>query len=327
MASNIYYKIDGNNIYYSNQAKVGYDLKEDNSKLSDGKNVIVKLNQNNQFIFPTGDGFPENASYLFYGATNTSFSNIDKWVVDSNSTTLRGLFQNCVNVTSLDLSGWDTSNVYDLTDMFNGCTNLSTLNTSTWNTSHVNSMARMFKGCSSFEELFLNHFSVAGVETVANMFENCTSAKLISIKGWDFGSGVQKYVNVTSMFENCTSLLCVNANSTNFKNVNWADRVFYNCGELRDVVVSENTDWYSDLHPSMKNMFYGCINIYNYDRTVNGETKANDREGGYFKVGDVVPSYKTTVYEKAFGYWRKTEIYEKFSGNWINIEEVTSYNG
>ena len=44
MISNIYYKIDGNNIYYSNKGLVGYELKDNNDKVSEGKNVIIQPN-------------------------------------------------------------------------------------------------------------------------------------------------------------------------------------------------------------------------------------------------------------------------------------------
>ena len=37
------------------------------------------------------------------------------------------MFSNCSDLTSLDLSGWDTSNVIYMNGMFNGCVNLKTI--------------------------------------------------------------------------------------------------------------------------------------------------------------------------------------------------------
>ena len=37
---------------------------------------------------------------------------------------MNNMFENCSGLTSLDLSGWDTSKVTTMTNMFNGCSNL-----------------------------------------------------------------------------------------------------------------------------------------------------------------------------------------------------------
>ena len=37
------------------------------------------------------------------------------------------MFDGCSGLTSLDLSGWDTSNVTDMRGMFNGCSKLKTI--------------------------------------------------------------------------------------------------------------------------------------------------------------------------------------------------------
>ena len=37
------------------------------------------------------------------------------------------MFDGCSGLTSLDLSGWDTSNVNYMSEMFNGCSNLTSI--------------------------------------------------------------------------------------------------------------------------------------------------------------------------------------------------------
>ena len=44
-----------------------------------------------------------------------------------NITDIKGIFQYCSGLTSLDLSGWDTSNVTDMYSMFKGCTSLTSI--------------------------------------------------------------------------------------------------------------------------------------------------------------------------------------------------------
>ena len=70
-------------------------------------------------------------------------------ICDSGVTDIRKLFQFCENLTTLDVSSFDTSNVTTMEYMFNGCQNLTTLNLSNFNTSNVNYMSGMFKNCNS----------------------------------------------------------------------------------------------------------------------------------------------------------------------------------
>lgn len=69
--ANVYIHVDGSTIYYTNEAKEGYTLRPEYSQDSGGKFVVVEL-YNNKFILP------ENSSYLFYNATNTSFNDMNK---------------------------------------------------------------------------------------------------------------------------------------------------------------------------------------------------------------------------------------------------------
>lgn len=70
-----------------------------------------------------------------------------------NITDIKGIFQYCSGLTSLDLSGWDTSNVSYISYMFNDCTSLTSLDLSGWNMSNVTSMYNMFIGCTSLTSI------------------------------------------------------------------------------------------------------------------------------------------------------------------------------
>ena len=72
---------------------------------------------------------------------------------------MSGMFNYCRGLTSLDLSGWNTSNVTDMASMFNGCSGLTSLDLSKWDTSNVTSMYSMFHGCSK-----LNIIRMVGCE-------------------------------------------------------------------------------------------------------------------------------------------------------------------
>ncbi len=58
-------------------------------------------------------------------------------------------FCGCSDLTSLDVSGWDTSAVTNMCLLFGGCSALTALDLSGWDTSAVTYMVDMFKGCSA----------------------------------------------------------------------------------------------------------------------------------------------------------------------------------
>ena len=65
------------------------------------------------------------------------------------------MFWNCKNLTSLDLSNFNTENVTTMNDMFSGCKNLTSLNLSNFNTENVTYMEYMFYGCKNLTDVTL----------------------------------------------------------------------------------------------------------------------------------------------------------------------------
>ena len=56
------------------------------------------------------------------------------------------MFSGCISLESLDLSGWDTSNVKIMPGMFFNCRNLKSLDLSGWDTSNAHK-ENMFFDC------------------------------------------------------------------------------------------------------------------------------------------------------------------------------------
>lgn len=86
------------------------------------------------------------------------------------------LFNNCSNLTTLDVSKLDTSKVTDISNMFRSCSNLTTMDVSNLNVSNVTNMNSMFYDCSKLS-------TIGPVDTAsgwqhtptdyASMFFNC----------------------------------------------------------------------------------------------------------------------------------------------------------
>ncbi|MBR4462806.1 MAG: BspA family leucine-rich repeat surface protein [Erysipelotrichaceae bacterium] len=89
-------------------------------------------------------------------------------------------FNDCEAMTSIALSGFDTSDVTDMRDMFHGCESLTSLDLSSLNTTKVADTTAMFYGCTSLESLDLSSFNTSNVERMEDMFLDCPS--LTSVK-------------------------------------------------------------------------------------------------------------------------------------------------
>ena len=65
---------------------------------------------------------------------------------------MSGMFFGCSGLSSLDVSGFDTSSVTSMNGMFESCSSLTTLDVSGWDASSVTkAMGSMFSGCSSLD--------------------------------------------------------------------------------------------------------------------------------------------------------------------------------
>ncbi|EAC7083896.1 BspA family leucine-rich repeat surface protein [Listeria monocytogenes] len=106
-------------------------------------------------------------------------------VVASGS--LSSLFEDAVNVTSLDLSDFDTSNVTDMHDMFWAVSGLTSLDLSDFDTSNVTNMLYMFNGASKLQNLTLgDKFQFVGTNAI---LPNPTPTANYTGKWQNVGSG------------------------------------------------------------------------------------------------------------------------------------------
>lgn len=134
-------------------------------------------------------------------STDESISGQATVTCDSKVTDMNHMFYFCSNLTSLDLSSFDTSNVTDMAYMFNSCRSLTTLDSSNFNTSKVTNMYAMFEYCSNLTSLDLSNFDTSNVTDMGYMFRYCSS--LTSIKGMIDLKSCESYVD---MFYNCSKL-------------------------------------------------------------------------------------------------------------------------
>ena len=84
------------------------------------------------------------------------------------------MFSNCSNLTSLDVSKFDTSKVTNMSYMFSNCSNLTSLDLSSFNTANVEYMSYMFAYCDSLKTIYVSDsWTVDNVTNYSSMFYGC----------------------------------------------------------------------------------------------------------------------------------------------------------
>lgn len=143
-----------------------------------------------------------DASYLFYGGAR--FDYFDGLLKSCTSvTSAKSMFQNCYELTTLDLSSFDTSNVTTMDGMFYNCNELTTLNLSGFDTSNVTSFVTMFSGCPKLLELDVSSFDTSNATDMRSMFYRCTALTTLDLSGFD----ASKVINISTMFQICSNLI------------------------------------------------------------------------------------------------------------------------
>ena len=140
----------------------GYDI-----KVQDMKIVTQDVNSSGVYDFQPDEGYdamkvlranlnipttPAQTVDLKTGIKfgNSTFSAMPFTLIcDSEVNNFGYMFLSCTNLTTLDLSNFDTSNVYNMMKMFYNCVNLATLDLSSFNTSKIAIMSDMFANCNS----------------------------------------------------------------------------------------------------------------------------------------------------------------------------------
>lgn len=118
-------------------------------------------------------------------------------------TDMQNMFYQCSNLTHLDLSGWNTSNVTNMYNFLCMCTKLKEVSLSNLDTSNVTNMFAVFSDCMVLTKLDLSGWDTSNVTTMSNMFGWCYELKHLDIRNFTFNS-VTNYSNMfTSVPADC----------------------------------------------------------------------------------------------------------------------------
>lgn len=84
------------------------------------------------------------------------------------------MFEDCIYLKKVNLSGWDTSNVDDMAQMFLNCESLEEIDgIPDFDMSNVTHIYEMFMNCKNLSELDLSYWNISNIENMDNIFKNC----------------------------------------------------------------------------------------------------------------------------------------------------------
>ena len=174
--------------------------------------------------------------------------------IRSQGRDMSSMFAYCSGLTSLDLSGFDTSAVTSMLSMFESCSGLTSLDLSGFDTSAVTSMDYMFAYCSGLTSLDLSGFNTSAVTSMSSMFAYCRGLTSLNLSGFDTSA----VTSMDSMFESCSGLTSLNLSGFNTSAVTSMSRMFAYCSGLTSLDLS---GFDTSAVTSMDYMFSNCSSL------------------------------------------------------------------
>ena len=212
--------------------------------------------------------------FMFSGCS--SLSSLDLSGLDtSNVTDMGGMFEVCSKLASLDLSGFDTSQVTSMDDIFSGCSSLSFLDLSSFDTSQVTRMSGMFDCCSNLSSLDLSGFDTSQVTSMYWMFCGCKSLAELDLSSFDTSA----VTDMRYMFDGCSSLTSLDLSSFDTSAVTNMRYMFFGCSSLTTLDLSGfDTSKVTD----MGNMFSFCSLFSSLDLSGFDTSKTTSMLGMFY---------------------------------------------
>ena len=154
-------------------AKVNYHIDGD-YKITSGKENIHELIQS---------GTAQNGNKYFEGLKNLSVIDVSKLNV-SNVADFSNYFRGCSSLYDFfsmgtsrgyEIAYWATKKAKTFVGMFTGCSSLESLRLDSWDTRNVVNMMTMFAGCIKLKTLHLEGWNTQSVNLMGNMFSGCSA--------------------------------------------------------------------------------------------------------------------------------------------------------
>ncbi|MDE6674921.1 MAG: LysM peptidoglycan-binding domain-containing protein, partial [Acetatifactor sp.] len=120
---------------------------------------------------------------------------------------MRTMFSGCRGVATIDVRGFDTSNVTSMSLMFSDCSGLASIDVRGFDTSNVANMRNMFSGCRSLKSVDLSGFETYSVTEMGWMLSDCSSLVNVDLSAFNICNDT----SMVGMLSGCNNLIKINS--------------------------------------------------------------------------------------------------------------------
>ena len=196
------------------------------------------------------------------------------------NTYVKFMFSYMRNLTTLDLSSFNTSNVTDMSYMFDVTPKLATLDLSNFDTSQVTTMSHMFYSVSSLTTLNLSNFDTSNVTDMSGMFYGMANLTTLDLSSFD----TSMVISMQAMFERMYNLTTLNLSNFNTSNVTNMGEMFFYIHNLTSLDLSNfDTSKVTD----MQSMFNAMSNITILDLSSFDTSKVTNMMGMFANMSNL----------------------------------------
>ena len=277
-----------------------------NGEKRSDKSCRVELNQTDNIVVLVWKTNNINSTQcLFYECrdiTEIDLSNFDS----SNVAKMDNMFYDCPKLQSINFGDFNTSNVIKMFSMFEGCASLTSLNLSSFNTSKVESMDYMFYNCSSLISLDLSSFNTLKTKNFAGMFQYCSSLKSLDISNFY----ISESADITEMLDKCLHLEYINLENSNiFSNSSYKNLFKQLPDKL--IICFKDKNWLNFL--GEYDLFINCI-YAPYEISIKEEFNC-------YKKTNISLEYDINTCRKCGEFY-----YKLYNDTFNNNSNITCYN-
>jgi surface protein len=236
------------------------------------------------------------------------------------------MFNACINLTQLDVSNFNTSQVTNMRSMFHNCINLTQLDVSNFNTSQVTYMDAMFHSCTNLTQLDVSNFDTSQVTYMYGMFSACNKLTQLDLSNFN----TSNVDNMQSMFNGCNNLTQLDVSNFNTSNVTNMENMFYNTSKLVNIgmlycspstinTISSNLSntlqkniWIQNVKPSeLPSYDYISYKKYKEEKELNLNSPLLEGDKIVKKDGKLYHYHKMgkVVFDGREGWWDRSSYY------------------
>ena len=196
----------------------------------------------------------DDSNAMFHNLVNLTSLDVSSF----DTSKVRGMgnmFFGDEKLVSLDLSNFDTRNLTNMDKMFYGMSSLTDLNISSFNTSNVINMNSLFYGMLNIENINVSNFNTRNVTNMNHMFSGMHNLKQLQLPATFDTSNV---TDMSSMFAETHKLKTLNFGRMNTSRVTTMEKMFDNMWVLESLDVSS---FDTSNVTNMAHMFGGLAKI------------------------------------------------------------------